>query len=510
MKKESVYIPDISAIETNILSRLISDNKVHGKILIHKAILSEFEKKAISGDDLGLKALKKLREIANEKGIEIEFVDNNEKEIDFKSAIRELALKKDGYLISCDPITLKVAEAMGIKVLFELPETKLKLEEFFTENVMSVHLKEGVIPRVKRGIPGKWVFEQIGEKEITREELESIIANILEKVQVSQTGSGFVEINKGGTMIVQLNDIRIVITRPPFSDGLELTAVKPIAKLSLEDYGLPIKLIERFEKQAEGILIAGAPGMGKTTLAQALAEFYRNKGKIVKTVESPRDLQLPLDITQYSKSAATSSEIHDVLLLSRPDYTIFDELRNDEDFNIFMDLRLAGIGAIGVVHATSPIDAIQRFANRAELGIIPSIIDTVVFMNMGIVTKVYTIETTVKIPHGLKKYDLARPVVVVKDFLSGIPEYELYVFGEKSFVVPVKDKEKEKVPRIKFFIEKTIEKYIPDYEVEVKEDIVTIYIPPEYFSIFSKKIKKKLEKIRKRYEIAFIDVKPIQ
>ncbi|MEM3630623.1 MAG: hypothetical protein QXY18_04335, partial [Nitrososphaerota archaeon] len=78
MKKENVYIPDISAIETNILSHLISDNKVHGKILIHKAILSEFEKKAASGDDLGLKALKKLREITNEKGIEIEFIDNKE------------------------------------------------------------------------------------------------------------------------------------------------------------------------------------------------------------------------------------------------------------------------------------------------------------------------------------------------------------------------------------------------------------------------------------------------
>ncbi len=43
MKKETIYIPDISALETNIVSRLISENKVHGKILIHKIILSEFE-----------------------------------------------------------------------------------------------------------------------------------------------------------------------------------------------------------------------------------------------------------------------------------------------------------------------------------------------------------------------------------------------------------------------------------------------------------------------------------
>ena len=30
--------------------------------------------------------------------------------------------------------------------------------------------------------------------------------------------------------------------------------------------------------------------MGKTTFAQALAEYYAYKNKIVKTVESPRDL----------------------------------------------------------------------------------------------------------------------------------------------------------------------------------------------------------------------------
>ncbi|MCX8176048.1 MAG: ATP/GTP-binding protein, partial [Candidatus Bathyarchaeota archaeon] len=80
--------------------------------------------------------------------------------------------------------------------------------------------------------------------------------------------------------------------RPPFSDGLEVTIVKPIVKLKLEDYKLSEKLTARLKEKAEGILIAGPPGSGKTTFASSLAEFYMSQGKIVKTLEAPRDLQV--------------------------------------------------------------------------------------------------------------------------------------------------------------------------------------------------------------------------
>jgi ATPase len=72
-------------------------------------------------------------------------------------------------------------------------------------------------------------------------------------------------------------------------------------------------------------------------------EFYVKKNKIVKTIESPRDLLVPDEVTQYSFSYAPHSEIRDILLLSRPDYTIYDEVRNQEDFILFKDLRLTGI-----------------------------------------------------------------------------------------------------------------------------------------------------------------------
>jgi len=211
-------------------------------------------------------------------------------------------------------------------------------------------------------------------------------------------------------------------------------------------------------------------------------------------------------VTQYSKSYATSEEIHDVLLLSRPDYTVFDEMRDTKDFQLYADLRLAGVGMIGVVHATSPIDAIQRFIGRVELGMIPSIVDTVIFIKNGNVEKVYSLETTVKIPHGLKEEDLARPVVVVRDFLTGEAEYELYVFGERTFVVPIK-KQHGRVSieeyKVKSALERALQRMIGDDGYEVKVDssssIVVVELSAEHYNFILGKPRRKLERIVRKF-----------
>ena len=56
---------------------------------------------------------------------------------------------------------------------------------------------------------------------------------------------GFIEIEREGSTIVQLGKYRIVITRPPFSDGWEITAVRPVKTLNLDDYKLSEKLMHQ-------------------------------------------------------------------------------------------------------------------------------------------------------------------------------------------------------------------------------------------------------------------------
>ena len=220
----------------------------------------------------------------------------------------------------------------------------------------------------------------------------------------------FIEAKGGGGIVVQLGNYRIAIARPPFSDGFEITIVRPIIKLTLEDYELSDKLIKRLKEKAEGILISGPPGSGKTTFATSLAEFYFHQGKIVKTLESPRDLQVGPEITQYGPLEGDFAKTADLLLLVRPDYSIFDEIRQTNHFRIFAEMRLAGVGMIGVVHSSEAIDAIQRFIGKIELGMIPHVIDTVIFIKDGKIEKVYTLSLTVKVPTGMTEADLTRPV----------------------------------------------------------------------------------------------------
>ena len=365
-------------------------------------------------------------------------------------------------------------------VIDEQKTSGLEFLKFFDPTTMSVHLKENQKPLGKKGKPGNFQLVEIGNKTLDRDYLEILISQILTSIDDETLGS--TEISKPGALVVQYRDYRIAITRPPFSELLEITIVHPIKQMELEDYNISEKLMSRFEKRAEGILISGAPGSGKSTLASGIANFYNRTGKIVKTFESPRDLQVDSRITQYTRLDGSFENSADILLLVRPDYTIFDEVRRREDFRIFSDLRLTGVGMVGVVHANTPLDAIQRFIGKIELGIIPSILDTVVFVKDGKITKVYELEFQVKVPSGMVEQDLARPVIDICDFETGELEYEIYTFGEENVIMPV-SKKKEK-HGIELLAEKKIvdimRRFDPNPKVEfLNESNIRVFVSKE-------------------------------
>ncbi|MEM4311975.1 MAG: PINc/VapC family ATPase [Nitrososphaerales archaeon] len=478
-----IIVPDTSVIIQGKLYEMIKEGKLKDfKIVIPIAVLDELQAQAskhrVEGF-IGLRELKSLREECDKRGIEIAYEGERPSLEDIKLArsgridalIRDVAKKKKGILVTSDFVQALVAEAEGVKTLYSEREVKkegLSFEKYFTENTLSLHFKEGVKPMAKRGKPGKFELVTLREEPCSVDELENIIKEIMDAVRVRR--DGFVELSREGASVLQLGPYRIAIARPPFSDGLELTIIKPIIKLTLEDYHFSEKLMERLKKGAEGILIAGPPGSGKSTLASSMAEFYRNLGKVVKTLESPRDLQVKEEITQYSPLEGDFEKTADILLLVRPDYTVFDEIRKTKDFKVFADLRLAGVGMIGVVHSSNPIDAIQRFIGRVELGMIPHIIDTVIFIAEGEVKKIYELKLVVKVPTGMVEADLARPVVEVRDFESKNLEYEIYSFGEENVIVPISGKEEKDT--IKRLAEQRLKDILSNYDPNLEVDIV--------------------------------------
>ena len=309
------------------------------------------------------------------------------------------------------------------------------LDKYFDEQTMSLHLKADRPVLRKKWTPGNWQPVVDPNEIMTKENFNQLVDALFKEVETRD--DAFLEINRELSKVMQVGPYRIVIVYAPLSDGMEMTVVKPVKKMSMEEYQLDPELFDLLRNKAKGILISGAPGSGKSTFAGALIDVYHKDNHIIKTIESPRDLMLNDDIVQYSFTYGSHDEVRDILLLSRPDYTIYDEVRNKPDFELYKDLRLTGIGLVGVIHATKPVDSIQRFIGSVEMGIIPQVIDTVLFIDKGQVSEVLQLELTAKVPDGMMSEELARPVIVVSSFLQKRPLYEIYTFGEQVVVMPI-------------------------------------------------------------------------
>ena len=530
-------VPDTSAIIEGNVEKIIKEKGLnYPEIIIPEAVIAELEHQANNQRPTGIRGLenvKKLQDLAEigEVSIRItgrrptKFEKDNAKLGEIDGLIRDVAKDELALLLTSDKIQAKTAEAQGIPTIYYAQEYKgaidLKIAKFFDDDTMSVHLKENVVPMAKKGKPGHIELVKLADEKFTYKQLEAIAEEILEKERYDP--KTYLEVDKQGAIVVQSRDLRISIARPPFSEALEITAVRPVAEVSLDQYHLSSQLIERLTNSARGILISGSPGAGKSTFAQAIAKFYDEElNKVVKTMESPRDLQVGDTITQYAPLEGDMENTADILLLVRPDFTIYDELRKNHDFKIFADMRLAGVGMIGVVHATRPIDAIQRIASRVDLGTIPSIVDTTIYIEDGEISAIYENKLTVKVPSGMEERDLARPVIEVRDFESGTLVNEIYTYGEQTIVMDIgmveqskKANKKDKTP-VQLIAEreilKTMKRIAPKASIEVSMENdrrVNIYITEKYIPKIIGKGGKRITELENEIGIS-MNVEPLE
>jgi ATPase len=444
-------VPDTSVLIDGRITSMIKTGDYKGTtIIVPEAVVAELEAQANQGREIGFSGLNELQalcRLAEEKVIEIRFSGSRPTLEQVKLAsggeidamIRNIAIENAAQFITSDSVQAEVARAKGLNVTYLKPQltdfVPLGIDQFFDEHTLAVYLKERVCPVAKKGTISSMNLVRIRDQPITEYELKALAQEILERAK--RDPDGFIEVEKRGITVVQIGSMRIAIARRPFSDGMEITAVRPIVDVKLTDYSKAEIIKKRLSTDKRGLVIAGSPGSGKTTLAQSIAIYLSESGFIVKTMEAPRELQVPDQITQYTMLDGSMQNTADVLMLVRPDFVIFDELRKNDDFRTFSDMRLAGMGMVGVVHATDVRDALKRFTDRVDYGVLSQIINTIIFVKEGVITKIYDVGFTIKVPEGMETEMHLRPVTTVTDYESGDLACDVFRYDGETIIMPL-------------------------------------------------------------------------
>lgn len=173
-------VPDTSALIDGEVSKLVEEGELEDiEVVIPEFVVDELENQANKGMEVGYKGIEELEQFQELDDITVSFTGRKPTTEEIKMAsngridalIRDVAEEIDAKLFTGDYVQYRLAKAKGVDVKFFETEKDLKfsLEDYFDDKTMSVHLKEGDKPRAKRGKPGEFELEQIGEEVIETE-----------------------------------------------------------------------------------------------------------------------------------------------------------------------------------------------------------------------------------------------------------------------------------------------------------------------------------------------------
>jgi pilus assembly protein CpaF len=123
----------------------------------------------------------------------------------------------------------------------------------------------------------------------------------------------------------------------------------------------------------QNIIVAGGTGSGKTSFLNVLSSFIDRTERVI-VIEDARELQLdqphvvqlesrPPDAE--SRGAVSARDLFRATLRMRPDRIVMGEIRGAEAIDLIQAMISGHGGCLSTVHATYPIDALNRLETMA-------------------------------------------------------------------------------------------------------------------------------------------------
>lgn len=161
------------------------------------------------------------------------------------------------------------------------------------------------------------------------------------------------------------------------------------------------RLLRSAVREGQTILVAGAPGAGKTTLVNCLLREEQPDRRVV-TCEEVFEIDAPLpDLTQMQTrdgglDGGSRISLRDLVreaLRQRPDRIVVGEVRGPEALDMLMALN-AGCSGMATIHANSGRDALEKLVSYGVLAgdnisipflrrTVASVVDLVVYIRRG-------------------------------------------------------------------------------------------------------------------------------
>ena len=232
-------------------------------------------------------------------------------------------------------------------------------------------------------------------------DVEDVIINALKPIYIHHSGKGLVSAGKSfrakedldlfikklilfsgktkreNVMDLELPNLegRINIIRSPFGPQLTITKAKssPLSVLELIkkgalNYEVAAQLwlyLDGMSIRPANIIIAGGPGVGKTTLLNSLFSFIPKKDRIVVMEDT---LELNTDFEEScsrleSGEGLTLADLVKNSLRMRPERIVVGEVRGAEARDMITSVNI-GKYCIGTIHALTSREAIMRLQNE--------------------------------------------------------------------------------------------------------------------------------------------------